>query len=81
MNRRLVQVHKMFEEFRLLPKVMYIGEYDNDCNLINVYNQLQEKLTRIFGTYQWILPSTNEVFFIDENTNFQINFDQGEEVI
>lgn len=60
---------------------MYIGEYDNNCNLINVYNQLQEKLTRIFGTSQWILPSTNEVFYIDEYNNFQINFDKGGELI
>lgn len=71
----------MFEEFRLLPKVMYIGEYDNNFNLINVYNELQEKLTRIFGTSQWILPSTNEVFYIDEYNNFQINFDKGGELI
>lgn len=71
----------MFEEFRLLPKVMYIGEYDNNFNLINVYNELQEKLTRIFGTSQWILPSTNEVFYIDEYNNFQIIFDKGGELI
>lgn len=81
MNRKLIQVHKMFEEFRLLPKVMYIGEYDNNFNLINVYNELQEKLTRIFGTSQWILPSTNEVFYIDEYNNFQIIFDKGGELI
>lgn len=73
MNRRPIEAHKMFEEFSVLPKLMYFGEYDKDCNLINVYSPLQEKLIRIFGTYQWILPSTNEVFFIDEDTNFNKN--------
>ncbi|OAL79125.1 hypothetical protein AY606_06765 [Acinetobacter sp. SFB] len=59
MHMKPVKVYKMNKDFKISPKLIYMGEY----NLMNVYDSLQEKLTRIMGTYQWILNSTGEVFF------------------
>jgi hypothetical protein len=67
MHIKLVKVYKMNEDFKVSPKLIYMAEYDDDHNLMNVYDSSQEKLTRIMGTYQWILNSTGEVFFIEED--------------
>lgn len=67
MHIKPVKVYKMNEDFRISPKLIYMGEYDDEYNLINVYNTSKEKLTRIMGTYQWILNSTGEIFFIEED--------------
>lgn len=66
MHIKPVKVYKMNEDFKISPNFIYMGEYDDEYNLMNVYDSLQEKLTRIMGTYQWILNSTGEVFFIEE---------------
>jgi hypothetical protein len=52
---------------------MYTGEYDDDRHLINVYDSSKEKLTKIIGTYQWILNSTGEIFFIEEDYPYLAN--------
>ncbi|NNG82238.1 hypothetical protein [Acinetobacter sp. ANC 5378] len=67
MHIKPVKVYKMNEDFKISPKLVYTGEYDDEYNLMNVYNSSQEKLTRIMGTYQWILNSTGEIFFIEED--------------
>ena len=67
MHIKPVKVYKMNEDFKISPKLVYMGEYDDEYNLMNVYNSSQEKLTRIMGTYQWILNSTGEIFFIEEH--------------
>ena len=67
MHIRPVKAYKMNEDFKILPKLMYTGEYDNNRHLINVYDSSKEKLTKIIGTYQWILNSTGEIFFIEED--------------
>ncbi|MGE8560736.1 MAG: hypothetical protein ACN6NJ_07290 [Acinetobacter sp.] len=67
MHIKPVKVYKMNEDFRISPKLIYMGEYDDEYNLMNVYNTSKEKLTRIMGTYQWILNSTGEIFFIEED--------------
>lgn len=67
MHIKSVKVYKMNEDFKTSPKLVYMGEYDDEYNLMNVYNSSKEKLTRIMGTYQWILNSTGEIFFIEED--------------
>jgi hypothetical protein len=67
MHTRPVKVYKMNEDFKTSPKIMYMGEYDDDRHLINVYDSSKEKLTKIMGTYQWISDSTGEIFFIEED--------------
>lgn len=52
---------------------MYMGEYDDDSHLINVYDSSKEKLTKIIGTYQWISNSTGEIFFIEEDYPYLAN--------
>ena len=68
MHIRPVKAYKMNEDFKLLTKLMYTGEYDDDRHLINVYDSSKEKLTKIIGTYQWILnlKALNEVNSIEE---------------
>ncbi|OTG67824.1 hypothetical protein B9T25_07530 [Acinetobacter sp. ANC 4470] len=73
MHTRPVKAYKMNEDFKVLPKIMYMGEYDDDDNLINVYDASKEKLTKIMGTYQWILDSTGEIFFIEDDFSYLKN--------
>ncbi|ENU59593.1 MULTISPECIES: hypothetical protein [Acinetobacter] len=71
MSMKKVTVHKMFEEFHQYPIVQYIGEYDERSNLINVYNSFNQKLSRIFGTYQWAQIGTDDIFFIEEDPMYR----------
>lgn len=70
MELRPVKLHKMYKEFQdANPKELgYMGEYDDTYSLIAIYNKLKEKMIRIEGTYQWILPSSGEVYFVEEDT-------------
>ncbi|MGE8557368.1 hypothetical protein [Acinetobacter sp.] len=70
MNIRPVKAHKMNEDFDTLSTVIYTGEYDQENHLVNVYNSSQEQLTKILGSNQWILTSTGEVFFIEEDVPY-----------
>lgn len=70
MNIRPVKGHKMNENFDTLSTVIYTGEYDQENHLVNVYNSSQEQLTKILGSNQWILTSTGEVFFIEEDVPY-----------
>lgn len=60
----------MNEDFDTLSTVIYTGEYDQENHLVNVYNSSQEQLTKILGSNQWILTSTGEVFFIEEDVPY-----------
>ena len=66
-----VTVHKMYEEFRQFPITQYVGEYDESFNLVKLFNSFNQELSRIFGTYQWALIGTDEVFFVEEDPAFQ----------
>lgn len=66
-----VTVHKMYEEFQQFPVIQYVGEYDESFNLIKLFNPFNQELSRIFGTYQWALIGTDEVFFVEEDLEFQ----------
>lgn len=76
MSIKRVKVHKMYEEFHMFPPLTYVGEYDVFNNLIHVYNSLNQKLTRIVGTYQWVLidaDSTSDpkdVYFVEEDPEY-----------
>ncbi|MGD9699227.1 hypothetical protein [Acinetobacter sp.] len=70
---RPVKAHKMNEDFDTTPTVIYTGEYDEENHLLNVYDSSQEQLTKIMGTNQWILNSTGEVFFIEEDVPYFAN--------
>jgi len=67
MELRTVKMHKMFREFHDEKELGYMGEYDEKHNLVAIYNILKEKMKKIDGTYQWILPSSGEVFFVEED--------------
>lgn len=67
MERRAVKVHKMFREFHEEKDHGYIGEYDEKHNLIAIYDIFKEKMKKIEGTCQWILPSSGEIFFVEED--------------
>lgn len=66
-----VTVHKMYAEFQQFPVIQYIGEYDESFNLVRLFNSFNQELIRIFGTYQWTLIGTDEVFFVEEDPAFQ----------
>ncbi|WP_227591219.1 hypothetical protein [Acinetobacter shaoyimingii] len=66
-----VKVHKMFEEFHILPVIQYVGEFDDKGRLIRLYNSINQELDRIYGTSQWILNGTEEVYFVEGDSNFQ----------
>ena len=66
-----VKVHKMFEEFHILPVIQYVGEFDDRGHLIRLYNSINQELDRIYGTSQWILNGTEEVYFVEGDSNFQ----------
>ncbi|MBJ8507086.1 hypothetical protein RMA95_03920 [Acinetobacter sp. V110_1] len=57
----------MFREFHEEKDRGYIGEYDEKHNLIAIYDIFKEKMKKIEGTYQWILPSSGEIFFVEED--------------
>lgn len=67
MELRAVKMHKMFKEFHDEKALGYIGEYDEKHDLVAIYNIFKEKMKKIDGTYQWILPSSGEVFFVEED--------------
>lgn len=67
MHIKPVKVYKMNEDFKVSSTLIYMAEYDDEHNLMNVYDSSQEKLTRIMGTYQWILNSIRGGFFIEED--------------
>ncbi|MHC3124238.1 hypothetical protein NL42_11315 [Acinetobacter sp. GN11] len=67
MELRAVKMHKMFKEFHDEKALGYMGEYDEKHDLVAVYNIFKEKMKKIDGTYQWILPSSGEVFFVEED--------------
>lgn len=46
MHIRPVKAYKMNEDFKFLPKLMYMGEYDDDRHLINVYDSSKEKINK-----------------------------------
>ena len=53
------QLHNMWEN------------YDESFNLVKLFNSFNQELSRIFGTYQWALIGTDEVFFVEEDPAFQ----------
>ncbi|MDV7559626.1 hypothetical protein R4576_10370 [Acinetobacter baumannii] len=57
----------MFRDFREEKELGYIGEYDEKHVLVAIYNNFKEKMQRIEGTYQWVLLSSGEVFFVEED--------------
>ncbi|WP_425919078.1 hypothetical protein [Acinetobacter sp. TSRC1-2] len=67
MHIKSVKVYKMNEDFKVSLQLIYMGEYDDELNLMNVYDSSQEKLTRIMGTYQWVSNSTGKIFFIEQD--------------
>jgi len=67
MELRAVKMHKMFRDFHEEKERGYIGEYDEKHDLVAIYNILKEKMQKIEGTYQWVLPSSGEVFFVEED--------------
>ena len=73
MHTRPVKAYKMNEDFKVLPKLIYMGEYDDDDHLINVYDSSKEKLTKVMGTYQWVSDSTGEIFFIEDDFSYLEN--------
>jgi hypothetical protein len=75
MNTRKVTVHKMYEEFHPYPITQYTGEYDDKNNLIRLFNSSKEQLIRVFGTYQWCLPSTSICYFVEEDPFYQRTMD------
>lgn len=67
MELKPVKMHKMFRDFREEKELGYIGEYDEKHVLVAIYNNFKEKMQRIEGTYQWVLLSSGEVFFVEED--------------
>lgn len=67
MELRAVKMHKMFRDFHEEKELGYVGEYDEKHDLVAIYNIFKEKIKKIEGTYQWILPSSGEVFFVEED--------------
>jgi len=49
MHIKPVKVYKMNEDFKVSSTLIYMAEYDDEHNLINIYDSSQEKLTRIMG--------------------------------
>lgn len=64
MELRAVKMHKMFRDFHEEKQLGYVGEYDEKHNLIAIYDIFKEKMQKIEGTYQWVLPSSGEVFLL-----------------
>ncbi|EOQ68683.1 hypothetical protein F931_01400 [Acinetobacter pittii ANC 4050] len=67
MELKPVKMHKMFRDFHEEKEIGYIGEYDEKHVLVAIYDIFKEKMQKIEGTYQWVLPSSGEVFFVEED--------------
>lgn len=67
MTMRSIEVHKMFAEFQVFPRIIYMGEYDENNELIHLYNKYKESLKLIPNTHQWRLNSTGDIYFTSQD--------------
>lgn len=67
MHIKPVKVYKMNEDFKVSSTLIYMAEYDDEHNLMNVYDSSQEKLTRIMGDLSMDFKFYQGGFFIEED--------------
>ncbi|MCH4248196.1 MAG: hypothetical protein LKF82_10280 [Acinetobacter populi] len=65
MSIHVVQAHQMYHEYQSNEKIIFVGIY-SDHQLMELFNNYNQQLFRILGTYQWSLPNTEEVYFVQD---------------
>ncbi|GAA5003791.1 hypothetical protein GCM10023206_07790 [Acinetobacter puyangensis] len=65
MSIHVVQAHQMYHEYRSNEKIIFVGIY-LDHQLMELFNNYNQQLFRILGTYQWSLPNAEEVYFVQD---------------
>ena len=70
MTFKRVIVHPMYQDFHTTPHIYFMGEYNDQQQLINVFNHMHQKLKPIEGTYQWELLDHSVVYFVEEDSKF-----------
>lgn len=70
MKAKKVIVHKMYENFHILPIIQYSGWFNENNMLIKLFDNRNKELLKIQDTSQWKSTYTGDIYFVESDYDF-----------